>query len=71
MRSRKNFWQTLLSRRHHFSEVGQRPQRRASEPVYAVLTSDIHVVVTNSTKMPSNASYHGLTANMATKKCAT
>ena len=26
-----------------FPEVGQRPQRRASEPVYAVLTSDIHV----------------------------
>ena len=26
-----------------FPEVGQKPQRRASEPVYAVLTSDIHV----------------------------
>jgi DNA polymerase II small subunit len=26
-----------------FPEVGQKPQRRASEPVYAVLTSDMHV----------------------------
>jgi DNA polymerase II small subunit len=26
-----------------FPEVGQKPQRRASEPIYAVLTSDIHV----------------------------
>jgi DNA polymerase II small subunit len=26
-----------------FPEVGQKPSRRASEPVYAVLTSDIHV----------------------------
>jgi DNA polymerase II small subunit len=26
-----------------FPEVGQKPMRRASEPVYAVLTSDIHV----------------------------
>ena len=26
-----------------FPEVGQKPQHRASEPVYAVLTSDIHV----------------------------
>ncbi|MCW4046255.1 MAG: DNA-directed DNA polymerase II small subunit [Candidatus Bathyarchaeota archaeon] len=26
-----------------FPEVGQKPQRRATEPVYAVLTSDIHV----------------------------
>ncbi len=26
-----------------FPEVGQKPQRRAAEPVYAVLTSDIHV----------------------------
>jgi len=26
-----------------FPEVGQKPQRRSSEPVYAVLTSDIHV----------------------------
>jgi DNA polymerase II small subunit len=26
-----------------FPEVGQKPTRRASEPVYAVLTSDIHV----------------------------
>ncbi len=26
-----------------FPEVGQKPPRRASEPVYAVLTSDIHV----------------------------
>jgi DNA polymerase II small subunit len=26
-----------------FPEVGQKPQRRAPEPVYAVLTSDIHV----------------------------
>ena len=26
-----------------FPEVGQKPQRRASEPLYAVLTSDIHV----------------------------
>src|SRR4030067_1960146 len=24
-------------------EVGQKPQRRSSEPVYAVLTSDLHV----------------------------
>ncbi|MCJ7559905.1 DNA-directed DNA polymerase II small subunit [Candidatus Bathyarchaeota archaeon] len=26
-----------------FPEVGQKPQRRASEPIYAVLTSDLHV----------------------------
>lgn len=26
-----------------FPDVGQKPQRRASEPIYAVLTSDIHV----------------------------
>ena len=26
-----------------FPEIGQKPQRRASEPVYAILTSDIHV----------------------------
>ncbi|MCW4010833.1 MAG: DNA-directed DNA polymerase II small subunit [Candidatus Bathyarchaeota archaeon] len=26
-----------------FPEVGQKPMRRASEPVYAVLTSDIHI----------------------------
>jgi DNA polymerase II small subunit len=26
-----------------FPEVGQKPQRRASKPVYAVLTSDLHV----------------------------
>lgn len=26
-----------------FPEVGQKPQRRSSEPVYAVLTSDMHV----------------------------
>ena len=26
-----------------FPEIGQKPNRRASEPVYAVLTSDIHV----------------------------
>jgi DNA polymerase II small subunit len=26
-----------------FPEVGQKPQRRASEPIYAVLTSDMHV----------------------------
>ncbi len=26
-----------------YPEVGQKPQRRAAEPVYAVLTSDIHV----------------------------
>ncbi len=26
-----------------FPEVGQKPMRRASEPIYAVLTSDIHV----------------------------
>jgi DNA polymerase II small subunit len=26
-----------------FPEIGQKPQRRASEPIYAVLTSDIHI----------------------------
>jgi len=31
-------------------EVGQKPQRRASEPIYAVLTSDIHVGSTKFSK---------------------
>jgi DNA polymerase II small subunit len=35
-----------------FPEVGQKPQRRASEPVYAVLTSDMHV---GSTKFQREA----------------
>lgn len=35
-----------------FPEVGQKPQRRAAEPVYAVLTSDIHV---GSTKFNKDA----------------
>jgi DNA polymerase II small subunit len=35
-----------------FPEVGQRPQRRASDPVYAVLTSDMHV---GSTKFHGEA----------------
>jgi DNA polymerase II small subunit len=33
-----------------FPEVGQKPQRRASEPVYAVLTSDMHVGSTKFNK---------------------
>ncbi|HLE75022.1 MAG TPA: DNA-directed DNA polymerase II small subunit [Candidatus Bathyarchaeia archaeon] len=35
-----------------FPEVGQKPQRRASEPIYAVLTSDMHV---GSTKFQREA----------------
>jgi DNA polymerase II small subunit len=35
-----------------FPEVGQKPQRRASEPVFAVLTSDLHV---GSTKFNRDA----------------
>jgi DNA polymerase II small subunit len=35
-----------------FPEVGQKPQRRAPEPIYAVLTSDMHV---GSTKFTSEA----------------
>ena len=35
-----------------FPEVGQKPQRRASEPLYAVLTSDMHV---GSTKFQREA----------------
>jgi DNA polymerase II small subunit len=35
-----------------FPEVGQKPQRRATEPVYAVLTSDMHV---GSTKFQREA----------------
>jgi DNA polymerase II small subunit len=35
-----------------FPEVGQKPQRRATEPIYAVLTSDMHV---GSTKFQREA----------------
>jgi len=35
-----------------FPEVGQKPQRRASEPVYAVLTSDLHVGSAKFNKEP-------------------
>jgi DNA polymerase II small subunit len=35
--------QLLLAEDIIFPEVGQKPMRRATEPVYAVLTSDIHV----------------------------
>jgi DNA polymerase II small subunit len=37
-----------------FPEVGQKPQRRAPEPVYAVLTSDIHVGSTKFNKEAFN-----------------
>jgi len=33
-----------------FPEVGQKPMRRASEPVYAVLTSDVHIGSNKFTK---------------------
>ncbi len=33
-----------------FPEIGQKPQRRATEPVYAVLTSDLHVGSTKFNK---------------------
>ncbi len=41
--SNKNKTNLFLAEDIIFPEIGKKPQQRAQEPVYAVLTSDIHI----------------------------
>ena len=55
--------------RHYLSRNWQKTQQRAQEPVYAVLTSDIHIGSTKFTKEAFKRFILWLGANMELRRC--